>query len=640
MKTTLLQATAAALALSGNVAAKVWYTEKTYDATNFFDEFSFWESKFGTGDYNDIDPAKGHVNYLSKDNALSQGLAKYKDNEVYLGVDTTSVLKGAYNPGRPSVRLESKQAYNRGLFIARFSHLPQATCGLWPAFWTYGKDWPNDGEIDIYEGWNDATFNGPALHTGNSAKYGQCKISNDGQTGVVKTDNCDNTYSNEPLQYQNQGCAVNDYAAPYGAANGGVYAMEWTSDSIKLYSWSTGNAPANVNSDSPDTDTWGQPNVYLKNSMCNVDGHFSNQKLVINLDFCGEPAGFDSEWSKSCKAKTNTATCIDYISQNPSAFVNAFFQIKDIRVFGTNKPSTSSTAVSSTASSSVAGTSSTLATTLATTTPSSSGASSAAASSSVASQQTTRAATTPSSSFSSLSSSFWGNQTTSVRPNSIPTTAVPTTSVVPMTTSTVSTTQIRTVTQCPPSVTNCPANGSGGPWVVTETIALYTTVCPVTQTGPAPTASVPTKNAPGGQGPSTITTAITQTYTVTKCPAYVVDCPIGKVTTGVITTTIVQSGDSSKPTGGAVKVCPTCTASNVQKPTVTANDGVKPTSSPYYPGGNSTVPIPTGKGGNSGNTNSGASPSSGPKTAGASGVTIGGALAVAAAMVASTLIMI
>jgi hypothetical protein len=43
MKTTLLQATAAALALSGNVAAKVWYTEKTYDATNFFDEFSFWE---------------------------------------------------------------------------------------------------------------------------------------------------------------------------------------------------------------------------------------------------------------------------------------------------------------------------------------------------------------------------------------------------------------------------------------------------------------------------------------------------------------------------------------------------------------------------------------------------------------------
>lgn len=47
----------------------------------------------------------------------------------------------------------------------------------------------------------------------------------------------------------------------------------------------------------------------------------------------------------------------------------------------------------------------------------------------------------------------------------------------PWTTSTVYTTRVYTITSCAPDVTNCPANQ-----VTTETIPLYTTVCPVTAT--------------------------------------------------------------------------------------------------------------------------------------------------------------
>lgn len=55
-----------------------------------------------------------------------------QNNQVYMGVDTTKVL----NPngvGRDSVRIQSKNAYNHGLVIADFAHIPGSNCGAWPA---------------------------------------------------------------------------------------------------------------------------------------------------------------------------------------------------------------------------------------------------------------------------------------------------------------------------------------------------------------------------------------------------------------------------------------------------------------------------------------------------------------------------
>ena len=70
-----------------------------FDSTNFFNEFSF----FAGGD-----PTHGYVNYLSQSAAQSSNLAHYANNQVYLGVDTTT-----YNPGggRESVRLTSNIAF-------------------------------------------------------------------------------------------------------------------------------------------------------------------------------------------------------------------------------------------------------------------------------------------------------------------------------------------------------------------------------------------------------------------------------------------------------------------------------------------------------------------------------------------------
>ncbi|KAM0381830.1 hypothetical protein ACHAQC_011996, partial [Fusarium culmorum] len=116
--------------------------------------------------------------------------------------------------------------------------------------------------------------------------------------------------------------------------------------------------------------------------------------------------------------------------------------------------------------------------------------------------------------------------------------AVP--STTEYTTSTVYTTNVRTVTSCAPGVPDCPAT----PHVTTETIAISTTICPVTeqQTKPA-TEEQPTKPATkpvtGGQSgagstqpavPSTTeyttsTVYTTNVRTVTSCAPDVPDCP-------------------------------------------------------------------------------------------------------------------
>lgn len=65
-----------------------------------------------------------------------------------------------------------------------------------------------------------------------------------------------------------------------------------------------------------------------------------------------------------------------------------------------------------------------------------------------------------------------------------------------MTTSTVYTTEVHTITKCAPEVTNCPAGH-----VVTQTISVSETVCPVTKTNDVPKPTQPAGNQPGGNQP-------------------------------------------------------------------------------------------------------------------------------------------
>ncbi|KAG4418215.1 hypothetical protein IFR04_008657 [Cadophora malorum] len=92
--------------------------------------------------------------------SLSLGLMKIIGNQVYMSVDNTSIIP-LTSTGRKSIWLESKDAFQHGLLIGDFEHMPGSDCGIWPAFWTFHNyDAPGFyGEIDILEGFNDITQN-------------------------------------------------------------------------------------------------------------------------------------------------------------------------------------------------------------------------------------------------------------------------------------------------------------------------------------------------------------------------------------------------------------------------------------------------------------------------------------------------
>jgi len=79
------------------------------------------------------------VKYVSQSTAQSLGLINTTSKAVYMGVDYTNMAPS----GRQSVRVTSKASYNQGLIILDLAHMPDSTCGLWPAFWTVGPNWPN-----------------------------------------------------------------------------------------------------------------------------------------------------------------------------------------------------------------------------------------------------------------------------------------------------------------------------------------------------------------------------------------------------------------------------------------------------------------------------------------------------------------
>lgn len=127
-----------------------------FSGSNFLSGFSF---------FTDADPTEGYVDYVD---GSSSGLFSQSGGSVTLSVDSTSVASGR---GRKSVRLTSKASYNHALIVIDVGHMPANICGVWPAFWTVGPNWPSSGEIDVLEGVNRQSTNKMTLHSDPGMQY-------------------------------------------------------------------------------------------------------------------------------------------------------------------------------------------------------------------------------------------------------------------------------------------------------------------------------------------------------------------------------------------------------------------------------------------------------------------------------------
>ncbi|KAJ4366620.1 hypothetical protein N0V95_000121 [Ascochyta clinopodiicola] len=204
----------------GDFNATAYGLIDTYDGTNWLNMFDVQAI---------ADPTHGFVEYVNTQQAQQLGLLRTQGSQVYMGVDTTSVLSPT-GSGRKSVRVHSKRAYNQALVIADFAHVPGSNCGSWPAFWMFGPNWPNQGEIDIYEGVHLNTYNQATLHTSPGCVP---SIGPGGETGRrVGNADCGSGGGSS-------GCGVESssptsYGTSFNANGGGVYATLWTNAGIKF----------------------------------------------------------------------------------------------------------------------------------------------------------------------------------------------------------------------------------------------------------------------------------------------------------------------------------------------------------------------------------------------------------------------
>ncbi|KAK3334828.1 concanavalin A-like lectin/glucanase domain-containing protein [Neurospora tetraspora] len=241
-----------------------------FNAQNFFSEFAFFNGP--------SDPTHGFVQYVSDyQTATDTGLVGYAPDGVMLGVhyinkyisSSFSSSKNAASPhGRPSVRVTFKKTYTEGLFIADIYHMPSglydhdddgtykssrddsSSCGLWPAFWTFGPNWPASGEIDILEGVNTQSTNSITLHTSGTKSTkkgseggGTCNISSTGSsasdTKLADADCASNTGCKQDTTTGHgssdggvgKNGTGNNYRVGFNKGGGGIYAVEWWSSS-------------------------------------------------------------------------------------------------------------------------------------------------------------------------------------------------------------------------------------------------------------------------------------------------------------------------------------------------------------------------------------------------------------------------
>jgi len=176
-----------------------------------------------------------------------------------------------------------------------------------------GPNWPNSGEIDIIEGVNTGSQNQMTMHTSNGC--------------TLAGSNCQG----------NTGCPIkgggsSSYGNGFNSANGGTYAMEWTSSQISIWFFSRGSEPKDINSANPNPSNWGNPTgSFTGGSGCDIDSHFMNNNIVFDTTFCGDWAG--NVWSQDSTCSALASTCQAYVQNNPNAFKDAFWAVNYLKVY-------------------------------------------------------------------------------------------------------------------------------------------------------------------------------------------------------------------------------------------------------------------------------------------------------------------
>ncbi|KAI2680104.1 CAZyme family GH16 [Penicillium roqueforti] len=285
----------------------------TYSGPNFFEQFTY---------FTDEDPTKGFVVYVNKTTAGHLNLTYASETSAILRVDASTPNTRS---GRNSVRIESRNTYDSGLFIFDIIHTPFG-CATWPALWlTDGYSWPTNGEIDVLETTNIGSHgNEVSIHTTKGCNMDVKRK----HTGQAIFKNCDNSTNG------NSGCAVIGDEYTYGEAmnnrGGGVYALELRDAGIRAWFFPRVAVPADVAAGNPDPSSWGVALADFPSTNCDIATHFKNLSIIVNIDLCGELAAQKQFYETMYHCP---ATCSSFVANNPGGFVGAYWEFNSFKVY-------------------------------------------------------------------------------------------------------------------------------------------------------------------------------------------------------------------------------------------------------------------------------------------------------------------
>ncbi|KDR80022.1 hypothetical protein GALMADRAFT_62843 [Galerina marginata CBS 339.88] len=293
---------------------------KDYSGDAFFNDWDFY------GNYDNL--TWGDVNWLDRTNATDKKLAFTNDvGNAILKVDNSTDV--AWGDKRDSIRITTKAAYGLGtIWIADIVHLPFG-CSVWPALWTKGPTWPQDGEIDIVEAINMMQSNQMALHTSPG-----CKHTPTTQLGTSVELDCSTP----------AGCTVienapNSFGEGFNSAGGGVFATRF--DASGIWFWGRNEVPKSIASEISttimSTDDWGIPSAnYSSGPDCDMPTYFSAQNIVLDITLCGGWAGNPDIYTPQCGAQGPTGKCYDdnVVGEGSAKkYDDAYFEIKYLRAY-------------------------------------------------------------------------------------------------------------------------------------------------------------------------------------------------------------------------------------------------------------------------------------------------------------------
>jgi hypothetical protein len=111
------------------------------------------------------------------------------------------------------------------------------------------------------------------------------------------------------------------YGDNFNVNSGGVFATQWTSESIQIWFFDYGMTPDDITAGTPDPTLWG-PATSVFQGTCDIDSNFVNNQIVFDTNFCSDL--INTVWASSDTCSLLAPTCQDYVANNPGDFAEMY----------------------------------------------------------------------------------------------------------------------------------------------------------------------------------------------------------------------------------------------------------------------------------------------------------------------------